>query len=83
MSFTQATQPEVANYITDIFGADSDDEAEASNAPPLKPQTSNFQGDDDDAELGVSVLENLDPFVVRKYDVRRISFGSCRKCGPC
>lgn len=51
MSFTQATQPEVANYITDIFGADSDDEAEASNAPPLKPQTSNFQGDDDDAEL--------------------------------
>lgn len=31
MSQTQATQPEVANYITDIFGADSDDEEEPSN----------------------------------------------------
>ena len=51
MSFTQATQPEVANYITDIFGADSDDEAEASNAPVSQTQTSSFKGDDDDAEL--------------------------------
>ena len=52
MSQTQATQPEVANYITDIFGADSDDELEATNAPAPRPPISNFADlDRDDEEL--------------------------------
>ena len=48
MQQTQATQPEVANYITDIFGADSDDELES--APVARPP-SIYKGDDNDEEL--------------------------------
>jgi hypothetical protein len=49
MSQTQATQPEVANYITDIFGADSDDEAE-SNIPAPKTAI-NYNELEDDEQL--------------------------------
>ena len=48
MSSTQATQPEVANYITDIFGADSDDEEEPSNLPVANVPSANFADKDQD-----------------------------------
>mmetsp|Transcript_12700 Transcript_12700/g.12339 ORF Transcript_12700/g.12339 Transcript_12700/m.12339 type:complete len:538 (-) Transcript_12700:175-1788(-) len=45
MSETQATQPEVANYITDIFGADSDDE-EQPVSKPIVTKVDDQQDDD-------------------------------------
>ena len=48
MSQTQATQPEVANYITDIFGADSDDEQEAPSLPVARAPPASFADNDDD-----------------------------------
>jgi TFIIS helical bundle-like domain len=48
MSQTQATQPEVANYITDIFGADSDDEQEAPSLPVTRVPPASFADNDDD-----------------------------------
>ena len=53
MSQTQATQPEVANYITDIFGADSDDEQETSNMPVqgTAPANNRVAEDEDDVAL--------------------------------
>lgn len=53
MSQTQATQPEVANYITDIFGADSDDEQETSNIPVqgTAPASNRVAEDEDDIAL--------------------------------
>ena len=53
MSQTQATQPEVANYITDIFGADSDDEQETSSMPVqgTAPANNRVAEDEDDIAL--------------------------------
>lgn len=48
-SQTQATQPEVANYITDIFGADSDDEID--QVPSKQPLPNLHDKDENDAEL--------------------------------
>ena len=48
MSQTQATQPEVANYITDIFGADSDDEEESPSLPVARAPPASFADNDDD-----------------------------------
>ena len=60
MSSTQATQPEVANYITDIFGADSDDEEEPSNLPVANVPSANF-GDKDQDDIALEDSDDEAP----------------------